>query len=132
MTIKIESDKNNNIIAFVGKTANLNISTPSAYPSRMIDSSTGPSNTVNIINKFATATKGIFVYELFNVPYTDFVDSDNNSFSSASDVVDYISGITTEKNGVLANSGERVEFLVDNSNLIFNVVGVGSRSLPLS
>lgn len=58
-------------------------------------------NNVDVINKVRTQEQGTTVYEFFNLPYTDFVDKDENAFENASECAQYI----TDNANVLTNQG---------------------------
>ncbi len=58
-------------------------------------------NNVNVINSVRSEESGATVYEFFNLPYTQFVDKDNNAFENASECAEYI----TENANVLSNTG---------------------------
>ena len=58
-------------------------------------------NNVNVINSVRSEESGATVYEFFNLPYTSFVDKDNNAFENASECAEYI----TENANVLSNTG---------------------------
>lgn len=58
-------------------------------------------NNVNVINSVRSEESGATVYEFFNLPYTAFVDKDNNAFENASECAEYI----TENANVLSNTG---------------------------
>jgi len=58
-------------------------------------------NNVNVINSVRSEESGATVYEFFNLPYTSFVDKDNNAFENASECAEYI----TDNANVLSNTG---------------------------
>jgi hypothetical protein len=58
-------------------------------------------NNVDVINKVRTIEQGTTVYEFYNLPYTDFVDKDENAFENASECAQYI----TDNANVLTNQG---------------------------
>ena len=58
-------------------------------------------NNVNVINSVRSEESGATVYEFFNLPYTSFVDKENNAFENASECAEYI----TENANVLSNTG---------------------------
>ena len=58
-------------------------------------------NNVDVINKVRTVEQGSVVYEFYNLPYTDFVDKDENAFENASECAQYI----TDNANVLTNQG---------------------------
>ena len=58
-------------------------------------------NNVNVINSVRTIEEGTTVYEFFNLPYTLFVDKDENAFESASECAEYI----TDNANVLSDTG---------------------------
>ena len=58
-------------------------------------------NNVDVINTVRTLEQADTVYEFFNLPYTDFVDKDENTFENASECAQYI----TDNANVLSNQG---------------------------
>lgn len=52
---------------------------------------------INIVNDIRTADGGVDVYEMYAIPYTEFVDADGNAFADAQAAADYI----TEQGNVL-------------------------------
>ena len=58
-------------------------------------------NNVDVINTVRTLEQADTVYEFFNLPYTDFVDKDENAFENASECAQYI----TDNANVLTNQG---------------------------
>ena len=58
-------------------------------------------NNVNVVNTVRTLEQEGVVYEFFNLPYTDFVDKDENTFENASECAQYI----TENANVSGTSG---------------------------
>jgi hypothetical protein len=73
------------------------------------------SDRINVINDIRTVIEGDNVYEFFQVPYTDFSESDGTVFTSATDAAEYI---TTQCN-VASNTGSFV--LSDTDTLDFSV-----------
>jgi len=59
---------------------------------------------INIKNDIRTASESEIVYEFYNIPYTDFLDSSGNGFANALECAEYI---TAECN-VLGSIGEQV------------------------
>ena len=58
-------------------------------------------NNINVVNTVRTLEQEGIVYEFFNLPYTDFVDKDENTFENASECAQYI----TENANVSGTSG---------------------------
>jgi hypothetical protein len=58
-------------------------------------------NNVNVVNTVRTLEQESVVYEFFNLPYTDFVDKDENVFENASECAQYI----TDNANVSGTSG---------------------------
>jgi len=58
-------------------------------------------NNINVVNTVRTLEQEGIVYEFFNLPYTDFVDKDQNTFENASECAQYI----TENANVSGTSG---------------------------
>ena len=85
MAIKIKRNEAGNCITFEGS------SNPVYWNSCLSGEIDSSDNTlVNVINDIRTAQSGTPFYEFFRIPYTDFLDADGNSFSTAQDCVDYI------------------------------------------
>ena len=85
MSIKIKRNEAGNCITFEGS------SNPVYWNSCLSGEIDSSDNTlVNVINDIRTAQSGTPFYEFFRIPYTDFLDADGNSFSTAQDCVDYI------------------------------------------
>ena len=73
------------------------------------------SDRINVINDVRTVIEGENVYEFFQVPYTDFAESDGTLFASASEAASYI----TSQCNVASNTGSFV--LSDTDTLDFSV-----------
>ena len=58
-------------------------------------------NNINVVNTVRTLEQEQVVYEFFNLPFTDFVDKDENTFENASECAQYI----TENANVSGTSG---------------------------
>ena len=58
-------------------------------------------NNINVVNTVRTLEQEGIVYEFFNLPFTDFVDKDENTFENASECAQYI----TENANVSGTSG---------------------------
>jgi len=71
---------------------------------------------INIKNDIRTISESETVYEFFKIPFTNFEDSDGNSFSSAQDCADYI---TSECN-VLGSIGQQVASSTDEFNFFLD------------
>lgn len=100
MAIRIERNEAGNCINFHGT------SNPT-YWNACLSGEVDPNfpDTVNIINDIITAQTGKKKPEFFQIPYTDFVDKEGNSFASAQEAADYI----TEKANVIGLSGEGID-----------------------
>ena len=85
MSIKISRNEAGNCINFFGSS---NPTYWNACLSGEVD--TTDSNSINIINDVITSQTGVTEYEFFRIPYTEFVDREGNSFSSAQETADYI------------------------------------------
>ena len=85
MAIRIERNEQGNCINFHGS------SNPTYWNSCLsgeVDAT--ETETVNVINDIITAATGVKEYEFYQIPYTDFVAADGNSFASAQAAADYI------------------------------------------
>ena len=56
---------------------------------------------VNVVNDITTSQAGTTQYEFFNIPFTEFLDEENNVFANAQEVADYI----TLKGNVTVGTG---------------------------
>jgi hypothetical protein len=87
MSIKIKRNEAGNCINFEGT------SNPVYFNACLSGEVDSTDNTlVNVINDVTTAQlpSGEKAYEFFRIPYTEFLDADGNTFSSATDTADYI------------------------------------------
>ena len=98
MAIKISRNDAGNCINFFGT------SNPT-YWNAILEGEVSPnnSNNVNVINTVRTqeTNSDEKVYEFYEIPYTEFVDKDGNSFENASECAQYI----TDNANVLTNQG---------------------------
>jgi hypothetical protein len=85
MAIKIARNEQGNCINFYGSS---NPTHWNACLSGQVDAQN--STLVNIVNDITTSQSGITQYEFFNIPYTEFLDEDSNSFANAQEVADYV------------------------------------------
>ena len=97
MAIKIVRNEQGNCINFYGSS---NPTYWNACLSAEVD--TVDNNTINIINDIITSQTGVTQYEFFRVPFTEFADADNNSFSTPLETAEYI---TTNANVVGLGGG---------------------------
>jgi len=72
-------------------------------------------NLINIKNDIRTISESEIVYEFYNIPYTDFLDSSGDGFANALECAEYI---TSECN-VLGSIGEQVAS--DNDSFNFSL-----------
>ena len=96
MAIRIVRNEQGNCINFFGSS---NPTYWNACLSAEVDSVN--TDSVNVINDIITSQTGTTQYEFFRIPYTEFVDSDGNSFVDAQAAADYI----TEKANVIGLGG---------------------------
>ena len=75
MAIKIKRNNSGNIIEFQG-------SSQPAYWNNCLHAETDPadSSLINIINDVKTGNSSVKEYEFFKIPFTEFVDEEDNSF----------------------------------------------------
>ena len=85
MAIKIVRNEQGNCINFYGSS---NPTYWNACLSAEVDNV--DTNTINIINDIITSQTGVTQYEFFRVPFTEFADADNNSFSTPLETAEYI------------------------------------------
>ena len=85
MSIRIEHSVAGNCIVLHGAERP---SYPNTTVSAIPDSTV--TNTVNILNTITTESSGSDKYELFQIPFTDFVDVSGGSFTDVSSCVEYI------------------------------------------
>ena len=102
MAIRIVRNEAGNCINFYGSS---NPTYWNACLSGEVDA-TDP-NAVNVINDIITSETGITQYEFYRIPYTEFVDAEGNSFSTAQEAADYI----TTKANIIGLSGEGVDLI---------------------
>ena len=96
MAIRVVRNDAGNCITFYGST---NPVFWNACLSAEVDA-TDPT-LINVINDIRSVQVSATVYEFYNIPYTDFVDADNNAFADATAAANYI----TEKANVLGSTG---------------------------
>ena len=85
MSIKIVRNNEGNCINFYGS------SNPTYWNACLSGEVDVTDNTlVNVKNDIKTAEAGVTQYEFFRIPYTEFLDEDNQPFANASDVAAYI------------------------------------------
>ena len=85
MAIRIERNNEGNCINFHGSS---NPTYWNACLSAEVDSTAA--NTINVINDIITSQTGVTEYEFYQIPYTEFVDAQGNSFASAQAAADYV------------------------------------------
>ncbi len=96
MAIKIARNEQGNCINFYGS------SNPTHWNACLSGQVDPQDNTlVNVVNDITTSQAGTTQYEFFNIPFTEFLDEDNNSFNNAQEVADYI----TLKGNVTVGTG---------------------------
>jgi hypothetical protein len=85
MAIRITRNEEGNCITFVG-------SSNPAYWNACLSAqlNENDANRVDIINDIRTANEDAIQYEFYAVRYQDFADRDNNEFTSAQEMVDYV------------------------------------------
>ena len=105
--IKIKRNEAGNCITFEGS------SNPVYWNSCLSGEIDSTDNTlINVVNDIITAQSGTKQYEFFRIPFTNFVDADGNSFSTAQDCSDYI----TQEANVLGSIGEQIATSTDTFN----------------
>ena len=99
MSMKIVRNAAGNCINFIG-------SSNPVYWNACLSAQVNPADTstIDVINDIRTFSEGTTQYEFYQMPYTEFVDEDGNSFSSATDAAQYI----TDKANVASNTGQFV------------------------
>lgn len=111
MSIKIIRNEAGNCVTFQGS------SNPVYWNACLSGEVDADDNTlINIKNDIRTISESEIVYEFFKIPYTNFEDSDGNSFSSAQECADYI---TAECN-VLGSIGQQVASNTDEFNFFLD------------
>ena len=97
MAIRITRNEAGNCITFVGS------SNPAYWNSCLsAQLNEGDPNRVDIINDIRTSNDPTTQYEFYAVRFEDFADRDNNAFTSAQEMVDYVNananviGLSTE------------------------------------
>jgi hypothetical protein len=116
MTIRVSRNAAGNCLNFIGSSlpAYYNACLSGAVDSDLPD-------TVNVVNDIQTANNpnAEIRYEFYQIPFTEFADSDGNSFANAQETADYI----TEQGNVLGISdtgtdltGVAVNFRLDQTN----------------
>jgi len=118
MSIKVIRNDAGNCVVFEGST---NPVYWNACLSGEVDSEKPA--TINVVNDVRTVTEGSTVYEFYQIPYTEFLDADGVSFSTAQGAADYI----TSQANVLGNTG--VFLLGPDDTLDFTISPDGSTVL---
>ena len=78
MAIKIARNEQGNCINFYGS------SNPTHWNACLSGEVDPQDNSlVNIVNDITTSQSGATKYEFFNIPYTEFLDEESNSFANA-------------------------------------------------
>ena len=85
MAIKIKRNEAGNCINFEGSS---NPTYWNACLSAVVD--TVVADSVNVINDIITAELGDTEYEFYQIPFTEFLDKDGNTFATAQECADYI------------------------------------------
>ena len=85
MAIRIARNEQGNCINFYGSS---NPTHWNACLSGQVDAQN--STLVNVVNDITTSQSGVTQYEFFNIPYTEFLDEDSNTFANAQEVADYV------------------------------------------
>ena len=85
MAIRIARNEQGNCINFYGSS---NPTHWNACLSGQVDAQN--STLVNIVNDITTSQSGVTQYEFFNIPYTEFLDEDGNSFANSQEAADYV------------------------------------------
>ena len=108
--IKISRNDAGNCINFIG-------TTNPAYWNACLSAEVNANNpdNLNIINDIRTTDSNEFVYEFFDVPYTDFSDKDGNDFADVAEAVAYIN----DNANVSGNTGSFV--LTTNDTMSFKL-----------
>ena len=110
MAIRIQRNDAGNCINFIGTT---NPAYWNACLSAEVDESF--SDRINVINDIRTQIENETIYEFYRIPFTEFVDADGSSFSTASECASYI----TSQANVATNTGRFV--LSDTDTLDFTL-----------
>ena len=99
MAIRIVRNEAGNCVTFQG-------SSNPVYWNSCLSGEVDPSNSqlINIKNDIRTINEQDTIYEFYNIPYTEFTDSDGNSFATAQECANYI----TNECNVLGNTGQQV------------------------
>ena len=99
MSIKIIRNEAGNCVTFQG-------SSNPVYWNACLSGEVDDTNSdlINIKNDVRTISESSTVYEFFRIPYTDFLDSSGNAFSSAQECATYI----TDECNVLGSIGQQV------------------------
>ena len=112
MAIRIVRNTNGNCITFVGS------SRPAywnACLSGQVNDDDG--NRIDIINDIRTTDSDNPVYEFYAVPYTEFQDTDGNSFASATECAAYITAEANVVGGITRlDAQDLVDFARDDTN----------------
>lgn len=119
MAIRIVRNEQGNCINFYGSS---NPTYWNACLSAEVD--TTVTDSINIINDIITSQTGVTKYEFYQIPYTEFIDKDGNSFTDATAAAEYI---TTNANvtGVsedVSLIGQDLDFKLDDTStsIMFN------------
>lgn len=99
MAIRIVRNEAGNCVTFQG-------SSNPVYWNSCLSGEVDPSNSqlINIKNDIRTINEQDTIYEFYNIPYTEFTDSEGNSFATAQECANYI----TNECNVLGNTGQQV------------------------
>jgi len=110
MPITVTRNAAGNCINFVG-------TTHPAYWNACLSAEVDDTDTdrINVINDVRTQNGDGTIYEFFKIPYTEFLDSDGNSFTTAQDAADYI----TAQCNAAGNTGQFI--LADSDAIDFSL-----------
>ena len=113
MVIKIKRNDAGNCINFLGT------SNP-VYWNGCLSASVNPneSNSIDIVNDIRSVEGETKVYEFYQIPYTEFVDGEGNTFSTPQECIDYINlhANTSGNTGkFILSSSDTMDFKLDNT-----------------
>jgi len=110
MPITVTRNAAGNCINFLG-------TTHPAYWNACLSAEVDDTDTdrINVINDIRTQNGDGTIYEFFKIPYTEFLDSDGNSFASAQAAADYI----TAQCNAAGNTGQFI--LADSDTIDFSL-----------
>jgi len=130
MSLKIKTDDLNVTISFEGSSSDGDFTDPSILLSRNVGVMTSGNN-IHIVDAQRTISKGTTSYHMFNVPFSEFTKSNNDSFANVNECHDYIAEIISPKRNIISLDGSKINFELIGSSLRINVRGIGSTVMTL-